>query len=645
MRKKLADLLADIRNARIGIVGDFCLDVYLSIDPSAAEVSVETGLPTHPVREQRYSPGGAGNVAANLAALRVKSIYAFGVTGEDPFGGKLRELLGALGVDCAGLLAQAQDWQTSAYVTPYEGDREGNRLDFGNFNALEEATGRALLEALERRAGTLDILIVNQQLYRGIHTDFFRAALADLLARHPRLPRLVDSRRYSDAYPGAMRKLNDREAARLCGLEIEEGEPVGFPEARRIAGELYRRWGRPLFLTRGQHGCIVFDAEGVREIPGLLILGPIDPVGAGDSMLAGIAAALAAGESPAGAAELGNFAAGVTVQKLRQTGTASPEEILAIGADPDYHYRPEIAREPRRARYYRDTEIEIVSGAFEPAGSGRAGRPGIRHAVFDHDGTLSTIRQGWEEVMEPMMIRAILGSRPEEADPAVYRRAAARVREYIEKTTGVQTLVQMRGLAVMVREAGLVPPGRILDEHGYKAMFNEALMERVDRRLAKLRRGELEVADCTLKGAVAFLQALHGRGVRLYLASGTDQADAEREARELGYAGLFGGRIYGAIGDIDHEPKKLVLDRILADIGRKMASSPQGGGEVCTFGDGPVEIRETHKRGGLTVGVASDEVRRYGLNPAKRSRLVQAGADLIVPDFSQADRLLELLFG
>ncbi len=638
MKQKLADLLAAIRGTRIGIVGDFCLDVYLSIDPSAAEVSVETGLPTLPVREQRYSPGGAGNVAANLAALRVKSIHAFGVTGSDPYGGKLRELLGALGVEHGGLLVQERDWQTNTYVKPYEGEREGNRLDFGNFNALEQAVGRALLEALESRIGSLDILIVNQQLYRGLHTDSFRAALVELLGRHPGLPCLVDSRRYSDEYAGAMRKINDREAARLCGSERPAGEPVGFQEARRIGEELYRRWGRPLFLTRGERGCLVFDAEGCHEIPGLLILAPVDPVGAGDSMLAGIAAALAAGEDPAGAAELGNFAAGVTVQKLRQTGTASPEEILAIGADPDYRYRPELALQPHRARFHPGTEIEIVDPDFPAAPAGRAG---IRHAVFDHDGTISTLRQGWEEVMEPLMIRCILGRRPQEADEEVLRRVAARVREYIDKTTGVQTLVQMRGLAGMVREFGLVPPGRILDAHGYKRMYNEALMERVERRLQKLRRREIDAADCTLKGAVAFLEALRGRGLRLYLASGTDQADVEREARELGYAGLFDGGIYGALGDIAHEPKKAVLARILADVERQGG----GAGRVITFGDGPVEIRETHKRGGLAVGVASDEVRRYGLNPAKRSRLIQAGADLIVPDFSQKDRLLALLFG
>jgi phosphoglycolate phosphatase-like HAD superfamily hydrolase len=212
-----------------------------------------------------------------------------------------------------------------------------------------------------------------------------------------------------------------------------------------------------------------------------------------------------------------------------------------------------------------------------------------------------------------------------------------RVRVYIDRTTGVQTLAQMKGLVEMVREFALVPEERMQDEHGYKELYNRELMAVVGRRLARLGRGELEAEDFRIKGAALFLRELAGRGVKLYLASGTDQADTEEEARALGYGELFQGKIYGARGDLEHEPKRVVLERILGEVG------PRAAGALATFGDGPVEIRETRKRGGLAVGVASDELRRFGLNPGKRSRLIQAGADLIVPDFSQGERLLELL--
>jgi phosphoglycolate phosphatase-like HAD superfamily hydrolase len=443
------------------------------------------------------------------------------------------------------------------------------------------------------------------------------------------------------------RKLNDYEGALLCGLELSPEDPIGLEKARDIAGRLYRRWATPLFLTRGSSGCLVAENEkALHEIPGILILGRTDPVGAGDSMLAGIAAALAAGQAPRAAALFGNLAAAVTVQKLYQTGTASPEEILAIGADHGYRYHPELAALPARARYYRDTEIEIVSDL--------SARAPITDAIFDHDGTVSTLREGWQEVMEPVMVRAVLGRTWQEAAESTVRRVEELVKEYIERTTGVQTLVQMRGLVEMVRQFGLVPDGEILDEHGYKQVYNDQLMERIEGRLAKVQRGELGPEDFTLKNADAFLRRLHGRGVRLYLASGTDQGDVEREARLLGYAELFGGRIHGAIGDLRHEPKRKVLEQILAELpaesgaprgeaggDRREAGGDRGG--FAVFGDGPVEIQEARKRGGLAVGVASDELRRFGLDPAKRRRLIEAGADLIIPDFSQLDALLECL--
>jgi phosphoglycolate phosphatase-like HAD superfamily hydrolase len=126
-------------------------------------------------------------------------------------------------------------------------------------------------------------------------------------------------------------------------------------------------------------------------------------------------------------------------------------------------------------------------------------------------------------------------------------------------------------------------------------------------------------------------------GIKLYLASGTDEEDVKREAKILGYDYLFEERIFGSIGDITRDAKKVVLDRILDTIGESAS------GAIITFGDGPVEIRETRKRNGKTVGVASNELKRFGLNEKKRSRLIKAGADIIIPDFCQYHQLLCLL--
>ena len=154
--------------------------------------------------------------------------------------------------------------------------------------------------------------------------------------------------------------------------------------------------------------------------------------------------------------------------------------------------------------------------------------------------------------MEPVMIRSILGERWQGVDDTSYNRVRERVRGYIDRTTGIQTLVQMLGLVEMVRELGYVPEEKILDERAYKEIYNRELLERVNQRIDKIRTGELGPSDFTLKNAIDFLQLLHQRGVRLYLASGTDQEDVVREAEILGYADLFEGRIYGSIGDIKH---------------------------------------------------------------------------------------------
>jgi phosphoglycolate phosphatase-like HAD superfamily hydrolase len=260
----------------------------------------------------------------------------------------------------------------------------------------------------------------------------------------------------------------------------------------------------------------------------------------------------------------------------------------------------------------------------------------IRHAIFDHDGTISTLREGWETIMEPMMTKAILGSQNGTADETLSNRVKDRVCEFIERTTGIQTISQMHGLVDLVHEFGLVPQGQILPAAKYKDIFNEELMALVNRRLAKLDAGELNISDFTLTGAVAFLRALQGAGVRLYLASGTDEDGVKREADCLGYADVFNGGIYGSIGQVAKDAKKIVIERILKGVDGAFD-------QLIVFGDGPVEIREAKRRGAAGIGVASDELRRFGMNLEKRRRLIRAGADALVPDFSQWQKLWGLL--
>lgn len=626
---RLDALLEMIPSARIGVVGDFCVDTYFVVDTDASEASLETGVSTRPVREMRSALGGAGNVVANLNAIGVKSLKAFAVIGNDSIGRELTRLLEDLGVDASGIVIQTSNWLTHSYLKPIVNREESNRYDFGIFNSVASQSERALLAAIEAALPGLDALIINQQFKRGIHSQTFQDGLDNLLARSKKVIALADCRNLGQAYPAAFRKLNDLEAARLAGLEHTPGQPISRKQAVDSALRLFKNWGHPVFVTRGRNGCLVVDAQGTYEIPGLHIVNETDPVGAGDSMVAGIAACLAVGASPADAAAFGNLVAGVTVQKLQQTGTASAAEIRAIGQSPDFIYNAELADDIRSAVYLADTSIELVEQPpidFE-----------IRYAIFDHDGTISTLRQGWEQLMEPMMVRAIVGRAYKTIDRVSIERVTQRVRSFIDKTTGIQTLKQMHGLSLMVREAGYVPEGDILDPQGYKRIYNEALMELVETRKQQIERGELDVEDFTLKNVVPLLRNLYDAGIRLYLASGTDEKDVILEAEALGYASLFEGRIYGANQDMTHDAKRMVLDRILDEIGASNAA------KIATFGDGPVEIRETRKRGGLGIGVASDEIRRFGLNPEKRARVIRAGAHIVVSDYSQLGAILRTL--
>lgn len=625
----LKEVLEKIRYARIAVVGDFCLDAYWFIDESKSEISIETGKPTTPVRSQKYSLGGAGNVACNLTSIGVQDVRAFGVTGKDPFGAELTDLLNRNGINSRNMFIQENDWSTHVYIKPHVGDEEQSRIDFGNFNILSDETASRIISNLRAEIGEVDLVIINQQVASGIHTPFFRQNLTDVIKQFSGKIFITDSRQFTDEYVGSYRKINDWEAARLCRVEKEAGESVSRTEVTNAAERLYERYMKPLFITRGSRGSVVTDDRGIIEIESMMITSRTDTVGAGDSYLAGAAAALAAGYSPEIAGRLGTYAAGVTVQKLFQTGTATPEEILDIGTNADYIYNPDLAEDLRQARYHRNSEIEIITGWQKT--------PEIKHAIFDNDGTISTLRQGWEQIMAPMMVRAILGEGYSDADETVWKKVKSAVDDLIDKTTGIQTLRQMVHLTHLVRDFGFVAEDDILDPHGYKEIYNKDLLEMVRRREEKLRCGEISTDDLTIKNAIPFLRILYDSGVRLWLTSGTDTADVKHEAEVLGHASLFEGRIFGASGNINAEAKKMVLDSILDAIGKNDAAS------IITFGDGPVEIRETRKRGGLTAGVASDELRRFGLNISKRTRLIKAGADIVIPDFSQPGILLEIL--
>jgi rfaE bifunctional protein kinase chain/domain len=327
---RLTDIFKLISRGSVAVVGDFCLDAYWEIDARAEELSLETGKPTIAVKSQRYSLGGAGNVAANLSSLGVRRTLALGITTDDMFGREMLRQMSSFKIHVGGLIGQSNEWETPVYAKPYRGSVEQNRIDFGRFNTLSRTSERKLIATLHDEVSRVDAVIVNQQLPQGIFTKAVIRVLNDLAEKYPKKTFLVDSRHRIPDFRSMVCKLNAIEAAALFGKRVKHNELVSTASLRKYAEHFFRQFRRPVFITRGRLGLLLFDGSGVVEIPALKVAGVIDPVGAGDTVVATIAGALAAGATPIQAGELAMIAAAVTVRKIRQTGTASPKEILNV---------------------------------------------------------------------------------------------------------------------------------------------------------------------------------------------------------------------------------------------------------------------------------------------------------------------------
>jgi len=329
-KELINNILCKAKTAKIAVIGDFCLDVYWFLNEIASEKSLETDLPTWPIAEQEYSLGGAGNVVNNLHALGCENIHVFGVVGTEPWGQKLMQKLYKLNVNCEGMITQEKHWATPAYVKPYKEQNELNRIDFGNFNKLDTETLNCLLSLLEKNLQNQDIVIISQQIAGSLFVDEFIEKLLILINKFCDTLFIVDSRHNSGDFPSAILKLNDFTAESMVDNTTPNGVGVTRENAIKTAKTLCKKLKKTIFITRGINGCILVDEGVIKEIPSIKITGKIDTVGAGDSMLAGICIGLVSGQDAYNSACLGNLAAAVSIQKLYQTGTVSPEELLMM---------------------------------------------------------------------------------------------------------------------------------------------------------------------------------------------------------------------------------------------------------------------------------------------------------------------------
>ncbi len=624
MRKAdaLKTFLSPSKPVALAVIGDLCLDLAYQVTTEGGEISVETGLQTYSVQSVKGELGGGCNVGLNLKTLGARRVDMYGIVGTDLYGKVLCDLLESHNLNIEGVQTQGEGWATHVYHKVFEQGIEHPRYDSGNFNVPGERSIDLLLETLRKKIDSYDAIIINEQVPQGLHNKIFQKRLNRILDEYgEKVLWFADCRKLNSVYRNAIHKVNEAEGRALS---------PGFASlsTKELVKALYGYFGKPTVVTLGENGAVGFDGDVFSSVLGVHFTQHIDIVGAGDAFLAAMALSMSRGASLAEGIEVGNLSAAQSLLTLYGCGHPTVEEILTLKEKAAWRYNPEKASDDANRVFDSGGTIEII----DPVS--KRGLPKI--AIFDHDGTISTMRSGWEGVMAKMMKEAIAGSALSTLTNEEILKLEAEIAHFIDQTTGIQTIEQMVYLTEMVARYGYVPSDEILSAQEYKNLYNDDLLAMIASKKAGVANGTIPPSEVTIAGSVEFLHYLYERGVKLYLASGTDQADVIREAALLGYADLFEGRIYGSVGKIDEDPKKVVLRRLITSLAGQE-------GDIIVFGDGPVEMREARSRGVLAVGLLSDEVRRSGENLAKRQRLVLGGASLLMPDFASSKELMNLL--
>lgn len=627
-KEKMNNVLASLKNVRVGVIGDFAIDIYFDFHKNTGELSVETGKPINYGSSISTHLGAASNVVNNLHVIGAKIISVYGIVGDDLLGRELVYLLEQKGICTDNLFVDKERWDTYTYIKPLEGSEEASRLDFGFSNELNESLLDSVLNGFEEKVKDLDVAIINQQFRNPLINGEAIERINRIIKENPGCKFFIDMRDNGEKIKGGVLNVNVDEIANI--LEIDEFDEkdtqLCIDKVRQVCNIIEN----PILMSRGENGLVYVDNGTVISEPGIYLTGEIDPVGAGDACTSAFSAAIGSGAEIKESMEIANLASAVAVKKFRQTGTASQEEISSLFDECFYNYNLGLAYDIRKAAYLEDSEIEIV----EPLPENLV----INNVILDHDGTISTLREGWEKIMYDVMMEQICGDKLKHLTNEEFKRLSNKCKKFIDDTTGIQTIVQMQGLRDMALEERYIESAEVKTAAEYKAVFLERLMLGVNERISRIENGERKVQDFIISGSIDFVNSLRDKGLTLFMASGTDEDGVRTDANALGYADLFNGGIYGSKGNEIGDAKKIVINKIISDGNCK-------GENLIVVGDGPVEIIEGRRAGALCIGIASDEIRRYGLNEKKRTRLIRAGAHIIIPDFSQLSKLLELIFG
>ena len=319
-----AEILSGFPKLRALVVGDVCLDRWCRYDPALSEPSRETGIPRTAVIATEVTPGAAGTIANNLAALGAGSVAVLGLVGEDGFGYELERAIDARGISGRFLLRTpaVPTFTYTKLINASTGEEDLPRVDFVFTQPIPEALDCEISEHLERAAPEYDVILVSDQAETpqgGVVTPRTRETLARIAGTHPQTVIWVDSRLRAEHFRNVVVKPNQEEAE---AASLRALGRVDYPELRR------HMRAKLLIVTYGGDGALVVDAAGSTRAPARKMEHPVDICGAGDSFSAAAALALKITGDPLAAAHLGNVAASITIMK-KGTGTASAEEIAA----------------------------------------------------------------------------------------------------------------------------------------------------------------------------------------------------------------------------------------------------------------------------------------------------------------------------
>lgn len=326
--ERLEEIINNIANVRIGLIGDLAVDVYWMADMTKSELSRETPHFTLPVTEERISSGAGGNVLANIAALRPLSISAVSVIGNDWRGELLVRMLRDCGIYTEGIIAN-EKMVTNAYCKPVRRgisnvEYEDPRIDFANYEPLDGNAENKLLRELDKIIDNIDVLCVSDQFFYGCITKRVQDRICDYGLSGKRI--IVDSRDRASEYKNVILKPNEIEGYKAVNNTLPPRD-TNFDKFKQVVKTLAKRNNSNVFMTLGPKGCLYSDGTEEAHIPCRFVEPPIDFCGAGDTFLSACSCALAAGAKPWEAADIANMAAEVTIKKIGTTGTASAEEI------------------------------------------------------------------------------------------------------------------------------------------------------------------------------------------------------------------------------------------------------------------------------------------------------------------------------